>query len=60
MFFEICHKIITLAPSGRHREARECFQRCIDITPAMAREVIEACRQRNIGKSERTELEAGY
>ena len=35
---------------GRHREARECFQRCIDITPAMARDVIEACRQRNIGK----------
>jgi exonuclease-1 len=34
---------------GKLREARECFQRCIDITPAMARDVIEACRSRNIG-----------
>lgn len=33
---------------GKVREARECFQRCVDITPSMAREVIEACRERNI------------
>ena len=30
------------------QEARECMQRCVDITPAMAREVIVACRERNI------------
>jgi exonuclease-1 len=35
--------------AGNHREATECFRRCIDITPEMAREVILACRERNIG-----------
>ena len=30
------------------KEARECFQRCVDITPDMAREVIRACNQRNV------------
>ena len=35
--------------AGQFREARDCFQRCIDITPDMAREVINACRERNIG-----------
>ena len=35
--------------AGQYKEARECFQRCIDITPQMARDVIEACRERNIG-----------
>ncbi len=34
--------------AGKFREARECFQRCIDITPEMAREVIQACHERNI------------
>lgn len=34
--------------AGQVREARECFQRCIDITPEMAREVIQACQERNI------------
>lgn len=34
--------------AGQDKEARECFQRCIDITPSMAREVIVACRERNI------------
>lgn len=33
---------------GRLREATECFQRCVDITPEMARETIQACRERNI------------
>jgi len=33
---------------GRHKEARECMQRCIDITPEMARDVIRACNERNI------------
>jgi len=33
---------------GKHREARECFQRCVDITPEMAREVIKACNERRI------------
>ena len=33
---------------GKIREAKEYFQRSVDITPAMAREVISACRERNI------------
>lgn len=33
---------------GKLREARECFQRCVDITPAMAREMIQACHERRI------------
>ena len=33
---------------GKYKEARECFQRCIDITPEMAREVIVALQARNI------------
>ena len=33
---------------GRLREATECFQRCVDITPEMARETIQACQERNI------------
>lgn len=34
--------------AGKFKEASNCFQRCIDITPQMAREVISACRERNI------------
>ncbi|KFM77300.1 Exonuclease 1, partial [Stegodyphus mimosarum] len=26
---------------GKTREARECFQRCVDVTPEMARKVIQ-------------------
>ncbi len=33
---------------GRAREARECFQRCVDVTPEMAREVVRACQARNV------------
>jgi len=33
---------------GRNKEARECMQRCVDITPEMARSCIVACRERNI------------
>ena len=33
---------------GRTKEARECFQRCVDITPEMARDVIKACNDRNV------------
>jgi len=33
---------------GRNKEARECMQRCIDITPEMAHSCILACRERNI------------
>lgn len=33
---------------GKSREARECFQRCVDVTPEMAREVIRACRAKNV------------
>ncbi|GIY38749.1 exonuclease 1 [Caerostris darwini] len=33
---------------GKLKEARECFQRCVDVTPEMAREVIEACRKKSI------------
>ncbi len=33
---------------GHQREARECFQRCVDVTPEMALEVIRACQMRNV------------
>ncbi len=33
---------------GRHREARECYQRCVDVTPEMALELIRACQERNV------------
>ncbi|XP_067120008.1 exonuclease 1 isoform X2 [Centruroides vittatus] len=33
---------------GKLKEARECFQRCVDITPEMAHDVILACRQKGI------------
>ena len=34
--------------AGNYREARDCFQRCIDITPSMARELIVALQERNV------------
>lgn len=37
-----------LLREGKIKEARECFQRCVDITSTMAHEVIKACRARNI------------
>ncbi|GFS88349.1 exonuclease 1 [Nephila pilipes] len=33
---------------GKIKEARECFQRCVDVTPEMAKKVIEACKQKHI------------
>ena len=33
---------------GKYREAVECFQRAIDVTPKMARDLIQACRDRNV------------
>jgi len=41
-------KAISLLAQGRHREARDYFQRSVDITPAMARHVIQACIERNV------------
>ncbi|KAK7067479.1 Rad2 nuclease, partial [Halocaridina rubra] len=37
-----------LLREGKTREAKECFQRCVDITSEMAAEVIAACRARNV------------
>ncbi|XP_066942232.1 exonuclease 1 [Macrobrachium rosenbergii] len=37
-----------LLREGRVKEAKECFQRCVDITSEMAAEVIAACRARNV------------
>ena len=42
------HRIWFCIQEGKLKEARECFQRCVDITPDMAREVIRACNQRNV------------
>ena len=39
---------MALLREGRAKEAGECFRRCVDITPAMAREVIQACQERNV------------
>ncbi|GFW53235.1 exonuclease 1 [Trichonephila clavipes] len=33
---------------GKIKEARECFQRCVDVTPEMAKEVIEACKRKHV------------
>ena len=41
-------KAVQMLKEGKTREAREYFQRSVDITPAMAREVISACRERNV------------
>jgi len=34
--------------AGQNSKANDYFQRCVEITPAMATEVIEACRGKNI------------
>lgn len=33
---------------GRRAEAKECLQRCIDVTSEMARKLIEACRKKGV------------
>ncbi|XP_063597433.1 exonuclease 1-like [Penaeus indicus] len=37
-----------LLREGKAKEARECFQRCVDITSEMAADTIKACRARNV------------
>lgn len=37
-----------LLREGRVKEARECYQRCIDVTSHMARAVMKACRDINV------------
>ncbi|XP_045606109.1 exonuclease 1 [Procambarus clarkii] len=37
-----------LLREGKIREAKECFQRCVDVTSEMAADVINACRARNV------------
>ncbi|XP_068227346.1 exonuclease 1 isoform X2 [Palaemon carinicauda] len=37
-----------LLREGKIKEAKECFQRCVDITSEMAADVITACRARNV------------
>eukprot|EP00088_Acartia_fossae_P004576 TRINITY_DN1196_c0_g1_i1.p1 TRINITY_DN1196_c0_g1~~TRINITY_DN1196_c0_g1_i1.p1 ORF type:complete len:793 (+),score=169.99 TRINITY_DN1196_c0_g1_i1:75-2453(+) len=41
-------KAVKLLSEGKAKEARDYFQRCVDITPQMARDVIKASRERNI------------
>jgi len=41
-------RAVQLLAEGKAKEAREYFQRCVDVTPQMARTVINACRDRNI------------
>jgi len=41
-------KAVQLLSEGKAKEARDYFQRCVDITPQMARDVISASRERNI------------
>lgn len=33
---------------GETAKARECFQKCVDVTSAMALELIRACRARHV------------
>ena len=37
-------RAVQLLAEGKAKEAREYFQRCVDVTPQMARTVINACR----------------
>jgi len=41
-------KAVKLLIEGRGREAKEYFQRCVDITPEMALDVIRAAREKNV------------
>ncbi|KAG2069184.1 PIN domain-like protein [Suillus decipiens] len=41
-------KAKTLASQGRHKEAREYFVKCIDVTPQMAYQLIKALRAENV------------
>ena len=36
----------TFLAQGKQTQAREAFQRCVDVTPEMAHQVLEACLQR--------------
>lgn len=38
-------KAKTLASQGRHKEAREYFVKCVDVTPQMAYQLIKVCCQ---------------
>lgn len=33
---------------GNNSKARECFQKCVDVTSTMALELMKVCRARNI------------
>ncbi|OAX41626.1 PIN domain-like protein [Rhizopogon vinicolor AM-OR11-026] len=41
-------KANTLAAQGRHKEAREYYLKCIDVTPQMAYQFIKALRAENV------------
>ncbi|XP_062595547.1 exonuclease 1-like isoform X2 [Saccostrea cucullata] len=41
-------KAAQLLREGRRAEARECLQRCIDISPDMALQLMNACRARGV------------
>ncbi|KAK9763494.1 Rad2 nuclease, variant 2 [Basidiobolus ranarum] len=41
-------KALEFMKSGQHAKASECFQKCVDITPEMAKKFIEALRRENI------------
>ncbi|KAG1877067.1 PIN domain-like protein [Suillus tomentosus] len=41
-------KAKALASQGRHKEAREYFVKCIDVTPQMAYQLIKALRAENV------------
>ena len=41
-------KAVALLREGRRQEAKVFFQRCVDITPEMALNVIKAARERNV------------
>ena len=45
---EARERAVQLMKEGRGNEAKEYFQRCVDITPEMAQDVIRAARDRNV------------
>ncbi|XP_076443126.1 uncharacterized protein LOC143281736 [Babylonia areolata] len=41
-------KAAQLLREGKRQEAKECLQRCVDITPQMALQLMNACRARGV------------
>lgn len=43
-------KANALASQGRHKEAREYYLKCVDVTPQMAYQLIKVCRRNTLSR----------